>query len=85
MDRTDKYSESADKLKKNALALLAQIRSEITMSLLGVKDHARTACGSESYISGSKNRRNNRREGHKWHTSFRGVFTPVKSFDKHKR
>ena len=50
MDRTDKYFESADKLKRNALALLAQTLSEITMSLLGVKDHASSACGSESYI-----------------------------------
>ena len=50
MDRMDNCFESADKLKRNALALLARSHSEITMSSLGARDPARIACGSRSYI-----------------------------------
>jgi hypothetical protein len=50
MDPTDKYFEFADKRKRNALALLARTHSEITMSSLEARDHARSACGSRSCI-----------------------------------
>ncbi|KAF1929262.1 uncharacterized protein M421DRAFT_91754 [Didymella exigua CBS 183.55] len=53
-DRTDKYFESADKLKRNASALLAPIHSEITTSLPGVRAHAKSACGSRSCIKRPK-------------------------------